>query len=133
MTHKQIVDEASEWFVTLRHESADRLTQERFMAWMRRSPEHVRAYLDIVELWSQLPAVDPAIDAQALLAQIRAERAVVPFDAKSSDHAGSKVHDTDPRADKNEGYSRRRFTIAACAALLGVLAVTIGWLQIAGA
>jgi transmembrane sensor len=43
-TNEQILDEACEWLVTLRHDP-DAAAQDRFMAWLRRSPEHVRAYL----------------------------------------------------------------------------------------
>ena len=79
MENEQIVDEASEWFVALREGVADQATQSRFMTWLCRSPEHVRVYLDIVALWSDVPAlpVREGTDADALIARARAQHNVV--------------------------------------------------------
>src|SRR6185369_1526640 len=79
MENEQIVEEASEWFVTLREGVADQATQSRFMTWLCRSPEHVRVYLDIVALWSDVPAlpVREGTDADALIARARAQHNVV--------------------------------------------------------
>jgi transmembrane sensor len=134
MTNEQIIDEASEWFVTLRHESADPLTQERFMAWLRRSPEHVRAYLDIVVLWDDLPAIDRerTFDVQALLARARDEGMIASLEAERNEHGRSRVRDGVARRDARAASTGRRFVIAASVALLGLLAGAIGWFQIAG-
>jgi len=57
MSNESIVDEAAEWFVTLRSENTDSATQERFLQWLQASPEHVREYLAILSLWTDLPAL----------------------------------------------------------------------------
>lgn len=77
--NEQIVDEASEWFVTLRFDAVGRTVQERFMEWLRASPEHVRAYLDIIALWTDLPHVDRehAIDVEALIQATRQDINVI--------------------------------------------------------
>lgn len=47
----QIIDEASEWFVTMREPSVTGEQRDGFAEWLRASPLHVRAYLDIARLW----------------------------------------------------------------------------------
>lgn len=79
MTSDTIIEQASEWFVTLRYEEVDASVQERFMDWLRESPEHVRAYLSVVDLWTDLPSVDSQqrINAQTHIARALAEGNVV--------------------------------------------------------
>jgi transmembrane sensor len=65
-----IVDEAAEWIVRL---SADDVPQEdlrAFVAWLKRSPVHVREYLGLETTWITLGTIDPSkrIDIEALLA-----------------------------------------------------------------
>jgi transmembrane sensor len=49
--HSQIRDEAVEWFVAFCEEEVKPRACEEFNAWLRRSPEHVRAYLRISAFW----------------------------------------------------------------------------------
>lgn len=81
MRNQQIIDEASEWFMRMRLDEPTADSQEQFMQWLRTSPEHVRAYLELVELWDELPAVDPGrnLTADALIAAARAEGNVFPL------------------------------------------------------
>ena len=44
---RQILDEASAWFVDFRVGDVDQHARERFDQWLRRSPEHIRAYMEI--------------------------------------------------------------------------------------
>jgi transmembrane sensor len=44
-------NEAVEWFVEFCEEEVDARRRLEFMAWLRRSPEHVRAYLRICAFW----------------------------------------------------------------------------------
>jgi transmembrane sensor len=46
----QILDEAAEWLVDL-SATADDETRRQFDAWLRKSPEHVRAYLELLPIW----------------------------------------------------------------------------------
>ena len=66
----QILDEASEWFVDFRVGDVDAHARERFDEWLRRSPEHIRAYIDIARTYVELPPPNPKgeIDVQALIA-----------------------------------------------------------------
>ena len=57
----QIIDEASEWFVTMREPSASAEDREAFAEWMRASPVHVGAYLEIARLWADASRIDAAV------------------------------------------------------------------------
>lgn len=79
MVNTQILDEAAEWLVTLREDAIDAATREEFAAWLCRSPEHVRAYLELTSVWAEAasPDVQRAVDAAALITRAKAEGNVV--------------------------------------------------------
>jgi transmembrane sensor len=54
MRNEQIYQEASEWFVRMR----DGEDSPGLMEWLRRSPEHVSAYLDIAAIWMEAKNVE---------------------------------------------------------------------------
>jgi len=56
----QTYEEACEWFVQFRAGEADAQARRKFDQWLRRSPECVRAYLEISAIWSEAPKLDPA-------------------------------------------------------------------------
>lgn len=78
----QILEEASSWFIDFREGEPDAADREKFNAWLRRSPEHVRAYLEISAMWEDAEALrtpeKQKID--LLVAHARAEQNVVPLD-----------------------------------------------------
>jgi transmembrane sensor len=55
----QTYEEACEWFVQFRSGEADEQARRDFDLWLRRSPECVRAYLEISAIWSEAPKLDP--------------------------------------------------------------------------
>jgi transmembrane sensor len=65
--------EASMWFVEFRTGELTAADRTRFYDWLRRSPEHIQAYLEIAEGWAELPTTDPGarLDIQALIARAR--------------------------------------------------------------
>jgi transmembrane sensor len=66
-----LLEEAAEWFVELNTDEPEPRIRGQFDAWLRRSPEHVRAYLSMLSTWeegSSLP-VGAASDIDALVAQ----------------------------------------------------------------
>jgi transmembrane sensor len=70
----QILEEASTWFVEFRAGSLNAGRSEEFMAWLKASPEHIRAYLEVSRTYVQLPgegAVSPA-ETERLLNKARA-------------------------------------------------------------
>src|ERR1700683_3463602 len=70
---RDIVAEASAWFVEFREGNVPSSTRARFDEWLRRSPEHIQAYLEVSAAWSELPTSDPEgrIDVDALVARAR--------------------------------------------------------------
>ena len=82
----QIVEEAAEWFVEMDRDDVDRPTRQRFDEWLRRSPEHVRAFLELLQIWEQGAQPRPSrhIDAESLIAEVLgAPSNVVPLHARS--------------------------------------------------
>ena len=69
---KEIVAEASAWFAEFRSGEMDVRARTAFADWLRRSPEHMRAYLEIAAAWTELPD-DPEkrIDISAFLQRAR--------------------------------------------------------------
>src|ERR1700743_3497839 len=114
----QILEEASTWFVEL---SEGRLTdkvREQFSDWLRASPEHVRAYLQICALWEDAPLFGKgARDVEELVALARAASNVV----------------TVGKGREPSRFSRRRSGLplrSALAASLVLVAIGIAvWLQ----
>lgn len=88
--------EACAWFAEFRAEGMTADTRMRFDEWLRKSPEHIQAYLEVAAGWSELPTADPngCIDIQALIARARESREenVVPFtNARGSQrHTGNR-------------------------------------------
>ena len=77
----QILEEASTWFVELNEGDVSAAAREAFAAWLRASPEHVRAFLQISALWEDAPRLSKrsSADIDALLARYRSESNVVPL------------------------------------------------------
>jgi len=69
--HPVIIAEASSWFVEFRAGDASSEARSDFIDWLRRSPEHIQAYLEVSGAWFELPTVDPEhkIDIAALVAR----------------------------------------------------------------
>ncbi len=56
----QIYEEACEWFIECRAGDLDDSARSEFDRWLRKSPEHQSAYLEITAIWNEGPALDPA-------------------------------------------------------------------------
>jgi transmembrane sensor len=112
-TKPDIVAEASAWFIEFRAGDVTASDRARFDEWLRRSPEHIQAYLEVAAGWSELPTSDPQgrIDIAALIKRARESQDdnVVPLSACA---------DTRPR--------RSRQTLRVWAASLAGLALAIG-------
>jgi transmembrane sensor len=78
-THAAVVAEASEWFIDFRAGDVNGEARLRFIEWLRRSPEHIQAYLEVSGAWSELPSSDPEgrFDIAALIARARIESDVI--------------------------------------------------------
>ncbi len=49
----QIYSEAAEWFVNCRSGALDDATRRKFDAWLRQSPQHLSAYLELAAIWDE--------------------------------------------------------------------------------
>jgi transmembrane sensor len=79
----QISEEAAEWFVEFRLGSVDLTARRAFAAWVRSSPEHLRAFLEIAAIWNEGSQLDSRreLDLEKLMARVGAEGNVVPINA----------------------------------------------------
>jgi transmembrane sensor len=127
--NEQIVNEASEWFVTLRFDSIEQATRDSFLSWLRISPEHVAAYLDVVALWSELEGVDREHerDVQALLAAARCDANVVPLRGGARTAIGGSKAARDRIPTVRGIGARWRAGLAAAAACAAVTIGAVVW------
>ena len=133
----QIVDEASSWFIECRAGDLDEAGRLELDTWLRRSPEHVRAYLEIAAIWNEGPALDPLgkWDAATLIAQAAEDPDnVVALRGVTSDSKAQAS--SDPAIVPTDSPRERRFiprqgkrALALAASLTGVLAATWLWSQ----
>ena len=110
-THPAIVAEASAWFIEFRAGDVVGDARVRFIEWLRRSPEHIHAYLEISGAWAELPSSDPhgRIDIAALIACARDEADVIALPPDRAPPAAPPSTDT-------PHFMRRRVGLAAFAA-----------------
>lgn len=75
----QIYEVASEWIIKHRAGGLDAREKKAFDAWLRESPQHVRAYLEMSSVWEDVPSLDPAWNPSAdeLIARARGDDNVV--------------------------------------------------------
>src|SRR5882757_9679904 len=91
--NSQIYEEASAWFVEMRAGDVDAAGRQRFNVWVRKSPEHLRAYLEISEIWDDAGLMDKTESgsSEELVAKARAGAEVVPFEGASTSPRMSEV------------------------------------------
>ncbi len=82
----QIYEEATDWIVKNREGGLDAQQKRQFDDWLRQSPEHVRAYLEMSTVWEGVSSLDPGSNAAAetLIAGAREQDNVIPWDVRTS-------------------------------------------------
>jgi len=139
----QIYEEACAWFVDCRAGDLDEAARDAFDCWLRKSPEHLSAYLELAAIWNEAPLLDPEgkFDRDTLIAQAAMDRDNV-VELTNSRGAESSIHDITARAapvfpinpaepaqaptlnEQRRRVRRRRFAaIAASTALLAISAI----------
>jgi transmembrane sensor len=58
--NQQLYDEAAAWLIEFRSGDIDVAGRKEFYDWLRTSPEHMRAYLELAAVWNEGSALDPA-------------------------------------------------------------------------
>jgi transmembrane sensor len=132
--NRQIADEASEWFVEFRVGDVDAAARERFDEWLRRSPEHIRAYMEIARTYVEMPnphGTKP-LDVEALIAYASSGENIVPFDPVGSSPSHEPRALAQPKAQQGRAAThtrspRRRFLAVAASALMVALAGGVWW------
>jgi transmembrane sensor len=127
----QIYEEASEWIVKNREGELNAAGKKAFDAWLRQSPQHVRAYLEMSSIWEGLGSLDPVQNAapEQLIARARAHESVSRLDPA---HKASLASDREGNSESHEsggrpGYAPR--VLLAASILLAAIAVS-GWLYV---
>jgi transmembrane sensor len=115
----QIYGEACEWLVEFRTGAMGAVTRERFDAWLRKSPEHLRAYLEVSSLWEDVALHDPlrSLSAEAHIARAKAQDNLVSFTAPQSRDAARTFQQ--PAA--LGGRSRKPWAFALAASVMVAL------------
>ena len=96
--NSQIYCEAAEWFVTCRSGALDDAERRKFDAWLRQSPQHLSAYVELAAIWDEGPGLDAErrYDTDTLIAEALADRSNVtqlttPASERNSPAASSRV------------------------------------------
>lgn len=127
---RQVISEACEWFAEFRTRDASATTRERFDEWLRHSPEHIQAYLEVSAAWAELPTQVAAdrIDVESLIERARAsdtDNVVVPLATRGSPpHEPSQI-----RPSNNRRPFARRHALAAGIAAALLIAGAASWLN----
>jgi len=58
--NQQLYSEAAAWLIEFRSGDIDVPGRKEFYDWLRTSPEHMRAYLELAAVWNEGSALDPA-------------------------------------------------------------------------
>lgn len=72
----QIYSEAAEWFVNCRSGALDDAERRKFDSWLRQSPQHLSAYLELAAIWDEGPELDAErrYDTESLIADALADQ-----------------------------------------------------------
>ncbi len=139
--NRQISAEAAEWLVEFRTGEIAAGGRRDFDAWVRTSPEHIRAFIEMAVLWNESGAIDPQrrIDVEAIIARAREERTVVPLIRSGTDRAAARTLEaavqtskmgTADAAEQTRGRKSRSTRAAKWSIAAGLLVVTLisAWL-----
>lgn len=115
----QILDEASRWFVEFSEGTVTSHERKHFIAWLRTSPEHIRAYLQITAHWEDARSLGAksAPDIDELVALARDDTAdIVLLEPSESPRLGGAKPLTlidAPAARRGKSNAARWFAFAA--------------------
>ena len=121
----QILEEATSWFVDFNDEQVDQAGREEFNAWLRRSPEHVRAFLQISAFWEDAGVLGkrPGLHLEGLIAAARAENNIYSLEPTASAPPPNPVSTPDSaletkRTSANQHWRARSLRLSIAASIL---------------
>lgn len=119
----QILEEASAWFVDFNEEAVGQAGREEFNAWLRRSPEHVRAFLQVSAFWEDARTFGKQLNRERdeLIARAQAEHNVHSLELAAHDRTqrafstaeGMAEQEAQKGARERRGMQRRWLATAA--------------------
>jgi transmembrane sensor len=130
--HDRIIDEAADWFARLQDTELSSEDREAFADWLSASPEHVREYLALTNLHtdiSELPSTRSVGDLIEMARLAHAENVVSLYEQKAPaparfSSAGSAI----PAPDTGRaGRVKRLVGLAACIAIITL--ASVWWLH----
>jgi transmembrane sensor len=127
----QIYEEACEWFIECRAGDLDDATRHDFDCWLRKSPEHLSAYLELAAIWNEGPMLDPEgkFDRDTLIAQAALDRDNVVELSSSRNGSDPSTQDvvarTAPTHAEHRRFRRRQFAAIAASIVLVTAALML--------
>jgi transmembrane sensor len=123
-----VYEAATAWLIEFRTGDSDAHARQRLDEWLRASPDHVRAYLEVSSIWENAALHDAQhkITAEAHVARALTEDNVVALNVAGQRDAGESI-ETGSRASGRR--TSRSFAIAASAAFLCIVAGALAWLH----
>jgi transmembrane sensor len=132
--NSQIYEEACEWFIECRAGDLDDASRHDFDCWLRKSPEHLGAYLELAAIWNEGPSLVTAskFDRDKLISQAALDRdnVVALSNSRSADTSRNAAELPTVTRQNRWRFRRQRFAaIAASIVLMVFSAATILWVQ----
>jgi len=125
--NRQILEEASDWFVEFRVGDVDAAARALFDEWVRRSPEHIRAYWEIAKTYVELPAASAkdTVNVEDLIAYARSDARdnVVPLRVSPDTNTSSPPRTELVRAETSERGGRSPPTLRSGHAFFAVASI----------
>lgn len=126
----QIYEEAGDWLVRNREQDLDEAAKRAFDLWLRSSPEHIRAYLELTALWEDVGQVKASSAAAELIEGARSEGNVVHLEDDRRPALTGALDDRAPASHakiRSRGL-RRPVALAASLAVLCSAVALAAWM-----
>jgi transmembrane sensor len=124
--NNQIYEEATDWMVTNRQGELDDADKKQFDAWLRKSPQHLVAYLEMSSVWEDVASIDPHLNAGAdeLIARARADGNVVHLESQSG---ARKPHVSPSKSPRSKRWAPSKVGLYSALAASVLLAIAGTW------
>ena len=125
--NRQVLDEASTWFVAFRSQDLDDQARQDFQDWLKRSPEHIRTYLEIASIYADIPAPEGGRTSPELIARAKASPDINVVALSSGQIAMGSLEEASRRGSRDPlPQAKRSFASRVAAAALLLVFVAVG-------
>jgi len=132
----QLYAEAADWLIEFRSGDIDVAGRKAFYEWLRTSPEHMRAYLELAAIWNEGSALDPAhsVPDGGLLETSEPETNVIALSTSHSErpHGINATDRSQPTRVSARLVGRRLVYLAASLLLAASAALQWYWHEVRG-